>query len=59
MKLKYRGVAYQPGCLGEQGEDPAQLGLTRRQSAQENTAAKPNLRKPGQEMIYRGVRYTR
>jgi hypothetical protein len=59
MQLKYRGIAYQPAFVEDQVEDSAQLGLSRRQAAQSDKPAKPNLRKPGDELVYRGVRYTK
>lgn len=59
MQLKYRGISYQASFVDDQTEDSAQVGLSHRRSTQENKSAKPNLRKPGDELIYRGVRYTK
>lgn len=60
MKLKYRGIAYLASFLEHQDADTAQVGLSRRKAAQsDQSSGKPSLRKPGEELIYRGVRYTK
>lgn len=59
MQLKYRGISYQPAFVEDQTADSAQLGLSRRHAAPSEKPAKPNLRKPGDELVYRGVRYTK
>lgn len=59
MQLKYRGIAYQASFVEDHAEDASQVGLSRRRASQENKTAKSSLRKPGQELVYRGVRYTR
>jgi hypothetical protein len=59
MQLKYRGIAYQASVVEDQAEDSAQVGLSRHKTAQTQISAKDNLRKPGAELIYRGVRYTK
>ena len=59
MHLKYRGIRYQASFPSERSEDSVQLGLFRRKKTQKAKPAKLALRKPGEELIYRGVRYTK
>lgn len=59
MEFKYRGITYQSSFLAEQTSESRQIGLLRRRTAQVEQSLKQSLRKPSEELIYRGVRYTR
>ncbi|NER81689.1 MAG: DUF4278 domain-containing protein [Leptolyngbya sp. SIO1D8] len=58
MELKYRGVSYQTDISGDQAAPNEQIGTSRGGSNQTKSRKSP-LRQPGEELIYRGVRYTR
>lgn len=58
MELKYRGTTYQASALGEQSPLTEQVGV-RRGAAFPMKLVKNSLHRPGNELIYRGVRYTR
>lgn len=57
MQLKYRGIAYQASFVEDRADNSTQLGLSRRKSAKKEKSTKVSLRQPGEELIYRGVRY--
>jgi len=57
MELKYRGIAYKASFTGESEVDSKQMGVQRRKTAEQSV--KDALRQPGEELTYRGVRYTR
>jgi hypothetical protein len=59
MELRYRGISYQASEIDDQAENSTQVGLSRRSEQPSASLAKPKLRKPGEELVYRGVRYTR
>ncbi|MEO1095691.1 MAG: DUF4278 domain-containing protein [Cyanobacteria bacterium J06638_28] len=58
MELKYRGTTYQASTLGEQSTLIEQVSV-RRGAALPMKSVKNSLHRPGNELIYRGVRYTR
>ncbi|MDB9527804.1 DUF4278 domain-containing protein [Oscillatoria sp. CS-180] len=58
MELKYRGIAYRASSAEDQTTESDQAGLSRRRAGAENKSIKKSLRKPSDELIYRGVRYT-
>jgi hypothetical protein len=59
MELKYRGATYKPSGEGEPMADAESMGVARRPRTDGSQSVKTSLRKPGEELIYRGVRYTR
>ncbi len=59
MHLKYRGVSYQASFVEDQRGEPDGVGIHRHKLVADSQPAKLNLRKPENELVYRGVRYTR
>lgn len=58
MELKYRGITYQASALGEQPLLAERVGVYRGATFPMKSV-KDSLHRPGKELIYRGVRYTR
>lgn len=54
MKLMYRGIPYEASVTGDLAADPAP---PRRAVPNEQRSTKEQLRRPGNELTYRGVRY--
>lgn len=59
MQLKYRGISYTASVTEDRGEGTERVGVYRRKLTTTPQPAKPSFRKPSEELIYRGVRYTR
>jgi hypothetical protein len=58
MELKYRGAFYNFSPSTEAGETVEQMTIYRGVSYRAKMV-KASLRQPGEELIYRGVRYNR
>jgi len=56
MKLIYRGIPYE-ASFHEPAADIEQAGRSRRPTTRESQSTKEQLRRPGNELTYRGVRY--
>lgn len=58
MELKYRGISYDAFASGGQTIETQQMGIYR-SIPYRTKSVKASLHQPGEEFIYRGVRYTR
>jgi len=58
MKLMYRGIPYEASVTHESAADAAETPRSRRAIANKKDPIKEQLRRPRQELTYRGVRYT-
>ena len=58
MKLMYRGIPYEASLTQESAADIAETQSSRRAISNKKDSPKEQLRHPGQELTYRGVRYT-